>query len=434
MREEQYESEFGDPDSHAAGPYNVADPWDLETSAEEAANGENGGIIECRVPGLESVGTPCPARDPINNVMSVGSQAFPGYGPFSVFDYDRNSWAAYADLELDITARLLITGAGRYEKFSDFGDNFSWRLAGRYEFTDKFAVRGSAGTGFRAPTPGQIATINVSGRPGQIAGDPLLVGVFPQDHPAAQVFGAVPLDAETSRQWTIGLTSRPSERLSITLDYYRIDVDDRFFMSSDFQVGPTERAILVATGVPGAASIEIVRFFTNDIDTKTEGVDLVVTYTKEWAAGVTDLALSANWNETTVTRRTPRPGGFFLSDEGVFDLERGSPRPRAIFDIRHSWGDNWSLLLRGNYFGGYEVMNSRNPSQIQEFSALVQTDVTLNWKSVDDRYGLTLGGNNVFDEQPDPAEFGACCGFVVFRSSLMDWQGPYYYLQGRVRW
>ena len=433
LREEKYKSEAGDIASAAAGPYSVVDPWNFETSAMEAADGENGGIIECRLPGLESVGSPCPALDPIHNVMSVGSQGFPGYGPLSVFDYDRNSWAVYGDLEMDLSDELLLTAAGRYEDYSDFGENFSWRLAGRYEISERFAIRSSMGTGFRAPTPGQIATTNVSGRPGTLT-DPFLVGVFPQSHPAAQVFGAVPLDAETSWQWTLGLASTPLDRLTFTLDYYHIEVDDRFFMSSDFQVGPAERLVLIASGVPGAASIERVSFFTNDIDTETDGVDLVATYVADWVGGVTDMSVAANWNRTEVTRRTPRPNGFFLRDVDVFNIENGSPRPRAIVDLRHAWGNSWSMLLRGNYFGSYEIMNPDNPSQVQKMDSVIQVDAMLSWEIKDGRYNLAIGGNNIFDEQPDPAEFGVCCGVVIRYSALVDWQGPYYYVTGRIRW
>ena len=306
-------------------------------------------------------------------------------------------------------------------------------MASRYDFTDWLGIRGSLGTGFRAPTPGQIATINVSGRPG-IDSDPFLVGVFPQSHPAALLFGAVPLEAETSWQWTVGLTSAPLDNLMITLDFYHIEVDDRLFMSSDFAVGPTERALLLATGVPGAASIEQVRFFTNDIDTETDGVDLVATYAVDWSAGTTDFSLSANWNETKVTRRTPRPGGFFFSDADVYDLENGSPRPRSILDVRHAWTDSWSVLLRTNYYGEYDVVNSRNVNQIQSYDSLVQVDVVVDWAFGDGRFGITIGGNNVFDEQPAPAEFGVCCGIIINRNSLIDWQGPFYYVRGRLRW
>ncbi|MFQ5982645.1 MAG: TonB-dependent receptor plug domain-containing protein, partial [Woeseiaceae bacterium] len=368
-REEGYKSEPGDPASFAGGPYSVDDPWDFETSVDEAAAGENGGVVECRIPGLESIGTPCPALDPIHNALSIGSEGFPGYGPLSVFDYERDSWAVYADIEADITDRFLFTVAGRYEDFSDFGDNFSYRIASRYFLNDKFTIRGSFGTGFRAPTPGQIATINVQGRPG--LADPFLLGVFPATHPASQIFGAVPLDAETSTQWTLGLTATPLENLTFTLDYYQIEVDDRISMTSRFFVGPDERLVLVASGAPGADSISAVKFFNNDIDTETNGLDLVATYSVDWAAGITTLSASANWNRTEVTRRTPRPGGFVLDDTDVFNTKNGSPRPRAVLDLRHTWAKDLTLLIRGNWYGSYTIEDSRNPGTFQDFDSLV---------------------------------------------------------------
>ena len=79
-------------------------------------------------------------------------------------------------------------------------------------------------------------------------------------------------------------------------------------------------------------------------------------------------------------------------------------------------------------------MNSRNPNQVQEYDSLVQVDLQLNWDVGDSGFGFTLGGNNVFDEQPQPADFGVCCGLIVRTSTLIDWQGPFWYLQGRFRW
>ena len=432
-REEGYKSEQGDPASFAVGSYSVVDPWDFETSVDEAADGENGGVVECRIPGLESIGTPCPALDPIHNVLPVGSVGFPGYGALSVFDYERNSWAVYADIEADITDRFLLTVAGRYEDFSDFGDNFSSRIAGRYSINDRFTLRGSMGTGFRAPTPGQIATVNVRAILG-IFSEPGLRGTFPPTHPAAQAFGAMPLDAETSTQLTLGLTATPVDDLTVTLDYYHIEVDDFLSFSSNFEVGPDERAVLVASGVPGADSIAFVSFINNDIDTETDGVDLVATYSMDWTGGLTTLSASANWNRTEVTRRTPRPNGFSLSDTDVSNIENGSPRPRAVFDLRHSWANDLTLSVRGNYYGSYTIEDRRNAGTFQKYDALVQVDTTLTWSVDDGRYSVTVGGNNIFDEQPDAAEFGICCGAIVSGGSLMDWQGPFYYVRGNFRW
>jgi iron complex outermembrane receptor protein len=433
VREEKYGSEGGDPSSFVVGPYVAQDPWGWETSVAEAAAGDNGGIVECRLPGLESIATPCPAGDPIHNVGNVGSDGFPGYSPLSVFNYDRTNWAAYLDVESDISDRFLVALAGRHEKYSDYGDNFSIRLASRYAFSDRIAMRGSIGTGFRAPSAGQISTINVQGRPGTTT-DPFLVGVFPATHPGALVFGSVPLDAEASTQFTLGLTSTFHDSLSIALDYYQIEVDDRLWLSSGYLVGPAERAVLVASGVPGADGILFVRFFNNDIDTRTHGVDLVTSYDIDWSAGATMISLAANWNRTEVTRRTLRPGGPFIDDVDAYNIKHDTPYPRAVLDLSHSWADNLTAKLRGNWFGGYTRQDTDNPGRFQHYDPLIQVDATVQMRIADDRYRVILGANNIFDVQPDPAQFGVCCGLVVRRGELMDWQGPIYYLRGTIRW
>lgn len=433
FRSEGYVIEAGEPASYEVGAYAAPDPWDFETSVDEAANGENGGVVECRIPGLESVGTPCPAGDPIHNGVPVGADGFPGYPPVFSSDYERDSWAVYGDIESDITDQFLLTLAARYEDFSDFGDNLSARIGARYRFGDRIALRGSYGTGFRAPTPGQISTTNVRTRVGQDS-TPVAVGIFPATHPASQVFGAEPLDAETSTQWTFGLTSTPTDNLTFTLDYYHIKLDDRLFISSTFTVGPAERLVLETSGVPGAGSIAQVTFFNNDIDTETDGLDFVGTWAIDWAGGMTTLTASANWNSTEVTRRTPRPDGFFMSDQDVFDTENGPPKYRALLGLNHTWANDLSLSVRGNWYGGYTNENGFNPGQFQEFGDLVQVDMMLNWNFYDGRYAITVGGTNIFDEQPAPAEFEICCGGIVRFDTVMDWQGPFYYVRGSFRW
>jgi iron complex outermembrane receptor protein len=432
-REERYGSRGGDSASWAVGPYIVPDPWGWETSATEAADGQNGGIVECRLPGLESVGTPCPAGDPIHNVFNVGSDGFPGYGPLSVFSYTRDSWAAYLDVEADVTDSWLLALAGRYEKYSDYGDNFSARVASRVALGEDVALRGSMGTGFRAPSAGQIATINVQGRPGTTT-EPHLVGIFPATHPGAQAFGAEPLDAETSTQFTLGISATLFDALDLTIDLYRIDVGDRLWLSDDNAVGPDERAILVESGVPGANGIQFVKFFNNDIDTRTEGVDLVASYNVEWKSGVTAVSIAANWNRTEVTRRKERPGGPFVSDTDMFNIRNRNPYPRAVLDLRHSWHDDLSASIRGNWFGEYDVRDSRNPSLTQAYDSLIQVDLLLQAGFADDRYRITFGANNVFDERPAVAEFGVCCGVIWRRGEPVDWQGRFYFLRGEYRW
>lgn len=438
-RDEGYEVVAGDLKSYETGPYAFADPFNFEIDADEAAAGQNGGSVGCFIPGPQFDPTSlCNPGDPIHNVGLVGSNGFPGYRPVDASNYGRDSWAGYIDLEADITDRFMASIAGRYEDFSDFGSNFSWRAAARLKVNDAWTLRGSAGTGFRAPTPGQISSIKIS--TGAFQGAPITFGIFPPQNPASQIFGATPLQDETSTQFTFGLALQPSDAFTMTLDYYFIALDDRIWFSSNFDVGPAERAQLIALGVPGADQLTTVRFLTNDMDTETNGIDLVAHYNVDWSAGNTLLSLAVNVNETKVTRRTDRQSDpanpdpvYFLSDGDVFQLENGDPDFRANFTATHSWANNVSATLRGNWYGDYKFANP-SLSQIQDMSGDVYWDLDVTWDA-SDALSVTLGGTNIFDAAPDPQpSFFTCCGITAHESSVMDWQGPYYYIRGIFNW
>ena len=438
-RDEGYELVEGDLKSYETGPYAFADPFNFEIDADEAAAGQNGGSVGCFIPGPQFDPTSlCNPGDPIHTVGTVGSNGFPGFRPETASSYGRDSWAGYIDLEADVTDRFMATVAGRYEDFSDFGSNFSWRAAARLQVNDVWTVRGSAGTGFRAPTPGQISSISL--QTAALGGAPVTRGIFPPQSPAAQIFGAVPLQDETSTQFTFGFAFQPSDALTMTLDYYFIALDDRIWVSSNFDVGPAERAQLIAQGVPGAEQLTTVRFFTNDMDTETNGIDLVAHYNVNWRAGNTLLSLAVNVNDTEVTRRTDRqsdPGSpdpvYFLSDGDVFQLENGDPDFRANFTARHSWANNFSATLRGNWYADYKFANP-SLSQVQDMSGDVYWDLDVTWDA-SDAISVTLGGSNILDAAPDPQpSFFTCCGITAHESSVMDWQGPYYYIRGVFNW
>ena len=311
-------------------------------------------------------------------------------------------------------------------------------LRARLQITDAWVVRGSAGTGFRAPTPGQISSISV--QTAALGSEPITRGIFPPQDPASQVFGAVPLQDETSNQFTLGLAYQPSDAFTVTLDYYFIALDDRIWISSNLNVGPAERAQLIALGAPGADQLTTVRFFTNDMDTETSGVDLVAQYNVDWRAGNTLLSLAANYNETKVTRRTDRqtdPSNpdpvYFLRDVDVFRLENGSPDVRVNFTASHSWASDFSADLRANWYGNYWFTNG-SASRFQKMNGDVYWDLDVTWDA-NDTIRITLGGNNIFDAGPDAQpSWWRCCGITADTSSVMDWQGPYYYLRGVFNW
>ncbi len=433
-RREGYELFEGDLQSHQIGPYARPDPWNLEIDAEEAAAGQNGGSVGCFIPGPQyDPSSLCHPGDPIHNAVAVGSNGFPGYGPETASVYDRHSWAAYLDLEAEVTDRLMASIAGRYEDYSDFGDNFSFRLAARMQVSDALSLRSSVGTGFRAPTPGQISSISV--QTGIVDGAPVARGIFPAAHSVAQFYGATQLHDETSKQFTFGVGAQPTDALMLTLDYYFIGLDDRIWMSSDFNAAAAQ-----AAGVPGAENIERIRFFVNDMDTETSGIDLVATYDFDWRGGNTQLSLAANINDTKVTRRTDRQTDpadpapvYFVRDRDVYRIENGDPEFRAYLTARHSWTDNIILSLRGSRFGDYRVSNN-SLTQFETMKGETFWDIELAW-DISETISVTFGGNNIFDARPGPAPaFQNCCGIPVHRQTTMDWQGAYYYVRAALRW
>ena len=436
-REEGYELQQGDPASYESGPFASVDPFGFEVTRAEVDADPNDDLtaVECRIPGQERPG-PCLSGDPINNALPVGSNGFPGYAPDFTSTFDRGSKAVYLDLEADVTERLLLNAAGRLEDFPGFGRNFSWKLAGNFAFGETTSLRASAGTGFRAPTPGQISTTNVSTRIND-AGVPVAEGIFPATHPVSRFFGAEPLDAEEAAQFTLGVAATPLERLTLSLDYYFIELRNRIVLSSDFSVGPEEVVTLQGLGVAGANSIAQVSFFNNDLDTETRGIDAVATYTIDSAAGFTELSASLNRNETRVSEipvRTDRRGHSFsfVNEEDVFDTENALPKFQGVFTLRHGW-DRFDVMARANWYGGYEHANRADftdPDNVQKFDGKVLFDLQATW-SVNDAWSLTFGGLNVFGEKPDKAKFEACCGRIYRSDSMISWQGAYYYLRAR---
>ena len=434
-REEGYALREGDQASYQVGPFASIDPFNFEiTQAEvDADPNDDLTVVECRIPGQERLG-PCISGDPIKNALPVGSNGFPGYAPEFTSEFDRSSKAFYMDLEADISDQLLLNVAGRLEDFADFGQNFSWKVAGNYSFLEAASFRASVGTGFRAPTPGQISTTNVSTRIND-AGIPVAEGIFPATHPISAYFGAEPLDAEKATQFTMGIAAIPTDNLTFSIDYYFIELRNRIVLSSDFMIGPEERAALEAIGVPGAITIAQVSFFNNDLDTETQGVDVVAIYTFASGNRITELSASLNVNDTKVTKvpvRTGRDGDAFsfVNDEDVFDTENQMPKSRGVFTARHSWGP-YEVMGRANWYGSYKQANHSyftDPHNIQKFGGKLLIDMEASWR-VNSTYRLTFGVLNVFGETPDRAEFEACCGRIYRSDSVISWQGSYYYLR-----
>ncbi len=336
-----------------------------------------------------------------------GSDSFAGIKPEEVVDEDRNSVAAYATIDYDITDDLLLGAAARFEDFSDFGNNFSWKVNGRYKIGNKGAVRASFSTGFRAPSLHQRYLINsqyiiVAGSP-----DPQLQGTLANDNPAVVALGVENLRAETSQNLTAGVTYRLTDNLSASVDYYNINVDDRILFSSQISAknpGDAIDDILQANGV------KAVQFFINAGETQTSGVDIVFNLSNVSAGnGTFGGVLSANFNNSEINNiNTPRALAELEYD--IFDrreqslITKSRPNSKILLGLNYTM-DKFRIGLNNTRFGEVTVANADASvtNMDQEHSAKIITDLSLSYK-FSDRVSLNANVNNIFDVYPDELE------------------------------
>lgn len=413
--EESYELVGNDVDSYSAGPYSGSDPWGFCDNAVATTAGlsviGNGSTLNC-----------ADENDPVYQVVGVGSNGFPGYSPEYSGKYERDMAGIYADASTDISDALFVQGALRYEDYSDFGAELVGKIAFKYSLTQDFNMRGSVGTGFRAPTPGQQGTTNVSTRLPN--GFPVATGLFPAISPVGQALGAEALKPEKSVNYSIGITGDMGD-LNITLDFYRIELEDRFYAVStlDVSTDPTDVDAyenflkLDSAGVAGANSIGGVNYFQNAFDTTTQGLDFVTTY----RISDTILTGSLNYNSTKIES----DASAYLNGENQFDLENAIPQWRGVISSRSNF-DLLSVLIRANIYGSYENALNSSASNIQEYDASVLFDVELSYQ-LSDSLSLAAGARNLFDTYPDEDEGDMCCGAIYWSANIVDWQGGYYY-------
>jgi iron complex outermembrane receptor protein len=336
--------------------------------------------------------------------VAPGAQVFPGFRPSDEADASRDSWAVYADLEGDLTERFSMGIAGRYEDYSDFGTTTSGKLSARFAFNERWALRGTVSNGFRAPNLQQqyystTATnfINVDG-----VLQPFEVRTFPVDSPIAVALGAEPLKAEESRNFGLGLVAQPLDTLNFTVDFYRIDIDDRIVLSENL-TGTAIADYLTAQGFPGVTGG---RYFTNAIDTRTDGVDIVGRWTPDFgAAGNLSLTVGYNRNDTDITRIAPNPPELQAIDPNLVRFGRvengrltvGSPKDKWILGGDYRVGPFSASLLATRY-GRWQVLAS-DPAFDDDFGPDWVVDLSLSYRL--NRFTFTVGGENLFDQYPD---------------------------------
>ncbi len=394
--------------------------------------------------------------------LSIGAHGFAGFSPEQAGYWGRSNYAVYTDLEADITDSFTAGIAVRYEDFESFGDTTNFKVSGRYRLTDSLAVRASYNTGFRAPTPGQenvtkLSTITVDGELQQR-------GQIPPTNPIAGALGAQALKPEDSKNYSLGMVWDVTGDINVTVDYFNIEIKDRIAATGTIDIssrsaiagvgcpdalaaGRNLALCLQEAGVPGAADLSSVSFYTNDFSTTTQGVDLVATWNLDFGdMGNGTLNAAWNWTETEVDN-----AGQEVNRNRVVGLENQNPQNRGVFTYNHflndfrflarlrtydDWIDSsWSgdTTPRGPQGLGYTINCGFNTDNCYSGENVVDLEAAYTWNS---NYTFVVGANNAFDQDAalDQTNFDGTVGNGSLYAGSTPWgtEGAFYYARVRV--
>lgn len=371
-----------------------------------------------------------------------GAQVFPGFQPANAVDETRRVVGVYADVETDITDKFLINAAGRFEDYSDFGNNIAGKLAMRYKIANAFSLRGSISNGFRAPSMHQryfssIATVFISTGSGL---QPFQQGTFRNNSAVAGAFGIPSLEAETSTNYSFGFTSKLARnKVNITVDGYQIDIKNRIVLSSSFRRFNSPEATAVNTILnqyPELSDVSSVTFFTNAIDTRTKGLDIVTSFTDQVGKGQMTVTLAGNINETkvkgeprvsTITEPTLQARLFARDEKGRY--EGAQPKDKFSFAVNYRV-NNLSLNYRTTRYGKVYTLDPVNPLLDENFDPKFVTDISASYR-FRNFLTFTLGANNVGDVYPDRLQNVANTNSGIFvysrNATQFGFSGGYYF-------
>jgi iron complex outermembrane recepter protein len=383
--------------------------------------------------------------------VSGGAQGFSGYSPVNTGAWSRSDVAQYVSLETNLTDKLGTSIAVRHEEYNDFGNAVSGALAARYDFTDRFALRASASTGFRAPSLAQedysqIGSLYLtpsSAGPG-IAPGIYQTGLLPVNNPVARLLGAEPLKPEKSHNFTVGAVFNPIDPLTLTFDLYQIQIYNRIVLSSTLS-GLNDPAVvdyLAANGITDVA-YSSAQYFTNAVNTKTQGGDLVASYRSDFGnAGVLNSTLSYNYNRTQVSGVSPNPEqldalGLQLERVSYRDihglLANSTPRSKLIFNENYSVG-HW--VFNGNLtrYGSFTAYSNESYLLNQIFSPQWVLDLAGSYNI--DNWTFTVGVDNATNSYPDKViAANNNNGTIPYSEFSPDgFNGRYYYTKVIYHW
>ncbi|MCC2607227.1 TonB-dependent receptor plug domain-containing protein [Planctobacterium marinum] len=339
--------------------------------------------------------------DGIEGGGDAGIQVFPGFSPMNSVDETRFVYSAYFDAEWDLSSRSLLNGALRFDHYEGFGNTLNLKLAGRHDFDNRWGIRTSFNTGFRAPSMQQLYFNNISTQFNN--GVAAQVGTFRNDSQLAKELGIPQLEEEKSISVNAGLLYT-GQSLTATLDFYLIKIDDRIVISEQLTRGLGSAIlddVLQNNGVQSA------QFFLNAAETETKGVDLVISWFPDVPQGALDFTFAVNATDTQVVAVKPSGGLNDIDEQDLFGeqarsiIEEWQPASHAIVSANYQIHD-WVFTASTNRYGRYRVIDA---DQSQRYSAKWLADVRASYQLSENTL-LHAGINNLTNTYPDKNRIG----------------------------
>lgn len=352
--------------------------------ASYAAYDINGNVVTASTPSNLLVTNP-----DSGNVRPGGSQGFPGYS--IDLGKNRSNYAAYVDAELDITQNWMVSGAARYENYSDFGSTLNGKFATRYAFTPEFAFRGSVSTGFRAPSLVQkyysLQFTNFQG------GELVTIQLGSNDSNLAKTASIEQLNEEKSINGSAGFTYNTG-KFTATVDGYMVNVKDRIVLSGYF----------TNAEIPTLPSnVEQAQFFANAVDTKTKGVDIILTYSENIGSGKLTATLAGNFNNMEISKVNAPASlsgleSIFLSEREKAFILASAPKSKINLNLNYKINKLTSNLQLVR-FDKVRLIGYGGDTDFQDYDARITTDLSFGYE-FSDKFSWVLGGKNIFNRYP----------------------------------
>lgn len=323
------------------------------------------------------------------NIRPGGSQGFPGYS--IDLGKSRTNYAAYIDTELDVTKNWMVSGAARFENYSDFGSTFNGKFATRYAFTPEFALRGSISTGFRAPSLVQkyysLQFTNFQG------GEMVTIQLGSNDSSLAKTAGIERLNEEKSVNGSAGFTYNTG-KFTATVDGYMVNVKDRIVLTGYF----------TSTEIPTLPPpVEQAQFFANAVDTKTKGLDVILSYNDNIGKGKLTATLAGNFNNMEISKINTPPSlagleSIFLSEREKAFILASAPKTKFNLNLNYKL-DKLTTNLQLVRFDKVRLIGYGGDTDFQDYDARITTDLSFGYEFTS-KFSWVLGGKNIFNQYP----------------------------------